>query len=41
VLTAAPSAADVADLHAAAAPLIRLLADRGLLTTEEPRDDDH
>jgi DNA-binding transcriptional MerR regulator len=41
VLTAAPSAADVADLGAAAAPLIRLLADRGLLTAEEPRDDDH
>jgi DNA-binding transcriptional MerR regulator len=35
VLTAAPSAADVADLRAAAAPLIRLLADRALLTAEE------
>ena len=41
VLTAAPSAADVADLRAAAAPLIRLLADRALLTAEEPRHDDH
>jgi DNA-binding transcriptional MerR regulator len=40
VLSAAPSAADVVDLRAAAAPLIRLLADRDLLT-EEPRDDDH
>jgi DNA-binding transcriptional MerR regulator len=38
VLTAAPSAVDVADMRAAAAPLIRLLADRDLLT-EEPRDD--
>jgi hypothetical protein len=41
VLTTAPSAADVADLRAAAAPLIRLLADRHLLTVEESRDDDH
>jgi DNA-binding transcriptional MerR regulator len=41
VLTAAPSAADVADLRAAAAPLIRLLADRALLTAEESRHDDH
>ena len=41
VLTAAPSAADLADLRAAAAPLIRLLADRALLTAEEPRHDDH
>lgn len=41
VLTAAPSAADVAALRAAAAPLIRLLADRALLTAEELRHDDH
>jgi hypothetical protein len=41
VLTSAPSAVDVADLRAAAAPLIRLLADRSLLIAEEPRHDDH
>jgi hypothetical protein len=41
VLTAAPSTVDVADLRAVAAPLIRLLADRGLLTAEELRHDDH
>ena len=41
VLTVAPSTVDVADLRAAAAPLIRLLADRGLLTAEELRHDDH
>jgi len=41
VLNVAPSAADVADLRAAAAPLIRVLADRALLTAEEPRHDDH
>ena len=41
VLSAAPTAADVADLRAAAAPLLRLLADRALLTAEESRDDDH
>jgi DNA-binding transcriptional MerR regulator len=40
VLTAAPSAADVADLRAAAAPLLSLLADRALLTAQESRDDD-
>ena len=39
-LTAAPSTVDVADLRAVAAPLIRLLADRGLLTAEELRHDD-
>jgi hypothetical protein len=41
VLTSAPSAVDVADLRAAAAPLIRLLADRSPLIAEEPRHDDH
>jgi hypothetical protein len=41
MLSTAPSAADVADLRAAAAPLLRLLADRALLAAEEPRDDDH
>lgn len=41
MLSSAPSTADVADLRAAAAPLLRLLADRALLTAEESRDDDH
>jgi len=36
-----PSARDLADLTRAAEPLIRMLAERGLLTAEEPRHDDH
>jgi hypothetical protein len=36
---AAPAAADVAAIHAAAAPLLDLLADRGLIPTKELDDD--
>ncbi len=37
-LPVAPSPRDLADLAAASEPLIRFLADRGLLTPEEPSE---
>jgi DNA-binding transcriptional MerR regulator len=37
-LPVAPSPRDLADIAAASAPLIRFLADRGLLTPEEPSE---
>ncbi|GAA5188829.1 hypothetical protein GCM10023322_40400 [Rugosimonospora acidiphila] len=40
-LPSAPSSRDLADITAAAQPLLRLLAERGLLTPEEPSNDDH
>ncbi|HKT02281.1 MAG TPA: hypothetical protein VJT31_22360, partial [Rugosimonospora sp.] len=39
-LPAPPDPADLDAVRAAAAPLLELLADRGLTTTKEP-DDDH
>jgi hypothetical protein len=37
-LPVAPSPRDLADIAAASEPLIRFLADRGLLTPEEPSE---